>query len=116
MFRSAAMAATRAPTRPDPVKLIADTSGARRSASPTAGPEPGTRLNTPAGSDTDAVSASSDATCDDISAGLSTTVFPNASAGAVFHSGIATGKFHGVISATTPNGSRLSLIHISEPT
>jgi len=63
-------------------------------------------VNTPAGSDTDAVSARSDATCDDISAGLSTTVFPNASAGAVFHRGIATGKFHGVINATTPNGSR----------
>ena len=30
-------------------------------------------------------------------AGLSTTVLPNASAGAVFHAGIAIGKFHGVI-------------------
>ena len=33
-------------------------------------------------------------------------MLPNASAGAAFQSGIATGKFHGVISATTPNGSR----------
>ena len=31
---------------------------------------------------------------------------PNASAGAAFHSGMASGKFHGVMSATTPNGSR----------
>ena len=44
--------------------------------------------------------------CDDISAGLSTTVLPNASAGAAFQSGIASGKFHGVMSATTPSGSR----------
>src|SRR6185503_7904946 len=99
MFRSAAMAATVAPTRPDPVKLIADTSGLRSSASPTAGPDPGTRLNTPAGSDTDAVSASNAATCDEVSAGLRTTVLPKASAGAVFHRGIASGKFHGVIRA-----------------
>jgi hypothetical protein len=64
-------------------------------------------LNTPGGSDAAAaVSASSVATCEDISAGLSTTVLPNANAGAAFQSGIASGKFHGVISATTPNGSR----------
>ena len=44
--------------------------------------------------------------CDDCSAGFSTTVLPNASAGAAFQSGIASGKFHGVISATTPSGSR----------
>ena len=39
-------------------------------------------------------------------AGLSTTVLPNASAGAAFHAGIAIGKFHGVISPTTPSASR----------
>src|SRR4051794_28644767 len=101
MFRSAAMDATIAPIRPEPVKLTAATSGARTSASPTAAPDPGSTLNTPGGSAAaDAVSASSSATCDDISAGLRTTVLPNASAGAVFHSGIATGKFHGVMSAT----------------
>ncbi len=33
-------------------------------------------------------------------------MLPNASAGAAFHSGIATGKFHGVMSATTPSGRR----------
>ena len=36
-----------------------------------------------------------------------TTVFPYASAGAAFHAGIAAGKFHGVISATTPSGRRV---------
>src|SRR5262245_17865404 len=42
------------------------------------------------------------------SAGLKTTVLPNASAGAIFHAGIASGKFHGVIAATTPSGSRVT--------
>ena len=35
-----------------------------------------------------------------------TTVLPKASAGALFHAGIAIGKFHGVISPKTPSGSR----------
>ena len=37
-------------------------------------------------------------------AGLITTVLPETSAGASFHVGIAMGKFHGAISATTPSG------------
>ena len=40
------------------------------------------------------------------SAGFSTIVLPAASAGAIFHDAIASGKFHGVISPTTPIGSR----------
>ena len=40
------------------------------------------------------------------SAGLSTTVLPAASAGATFQEAIVSGKFHGVMSATTPSGSR----------
>jgi hypothetical protein len=39
-------------------------------------------------------------------AGLKTTVFPATSAGAIFQVGMATGKFQGVITATTPSGSR----------
>jgi len=39
-------------------------------------------------------------------AGLRMTAFPLNSAGAIFHAGIAMGKFHGVINATTPSGSR----------
>ena len=38
--------------------------------------------------------------------GLSTTVLPAASAGASFHDAIRSGKFHGTIRPTTPNGSR----------
>ena len=37
-------------------------------------------------------------------AGLNTTELPATSAGAIFQTGIATGKFHGVTQATTPNG------------
>ncbi len=33
-------------------------------------------------------------------------MLPAASAGAIFHDAIVSGKFHGVISATTPSGSR----------
>ena len=40
-----------------------------------------------------------------ISAGLSTHVFPHASAGASFHEAMFRGKFHGVINPTTPRGS-----------
>lgn len=36
------------------------------------------------------------------SAGLSTTVFPAASAGATFHASISSGKFHGITWPTTP--------------
>ncbi len=41
------------------------------------------------------------------SAGLITTVLPQASAGASFQAGIAIGKFHGVISPTGPTASRV---------
>ena len=39
------------------------------------------------------------------SAGLAITVQPAASAGAILRAIIAAGKFHGVITATTPTGS-----------
>ena len=40
------------------------------------------------------------------SAGFSTTVLPAASAGASFQEAIVRGKFQGVMSPTTPSGSR----------
>ena len=42
-----------------------------------------------------------------VSAGLSTTVFPHASAGAIFHASISSGKFHGMICPATPSGRGL---------
>ena len=50
-------------------------------------------------------------------AGLSTAVQPATRAGAVFHIGMANGKFQGVISATGPTGwrsVRQSVLRISE--
>ena len=40
------------------------------------------------------------------SAGLITIVLPVASAGPIFQLAMLSGKFHGVISPTTPSGSR----------
>jgi hypothetical protein len=40
------------------------------------------------------------------SAGLSTTVFPMARAGAIFHASISSGKFQGMICPMTPTGTR----------
>ena len=39
-----------------------------------------------------------------VSAGLSTTVLPQASAGAIFQAAISSGKFHGMIWPATPSG------------
>ena len=68
-----------------------------------------TRLSTPAGRPARwTMSASAHGDAGTSSAGLKTTQLPNASAGAIFHAGIASGKFHGVIAATTPSGSRVT--------
>ena len=42
--------------------------------------------------------------------GFHTTALPYASAGAIFQAGIAIGKFQGVMSPTTPMGSRVTSI------
>ena len=104
-----AAAATDGPTSCDPVKLTASTSGDAASAAPSFEPGPITRFSTPGGRParwTMSTSVHGDAGTS--SAGLNTTVLPNASAGAIFQAGIASGKFHGVIAATTPSGSRVT--------
>ena len=53
---------------------------------------------------------SSSAQAGDCSAGLSTTALPVARPAEIIPSGIASGKFHGEITATTPRGDeRISL-------
>ena len=47
------------------------------------------------------------------SAGFSTTVLPQTSAGQSFHAGIAIGKFQGVIAPTTPTGIRTLIMNLS---
>ena len=70
-------------------------------------PGPTTTLITPSGMPaSSASSAKRSAESGVSSAGFSTTVLPAASAGPSFHAAIASGKFHGTISPTTPSGSR----------
>ena len=64
-----------------------------------------TTLTTPGGNPASATSsASSSAVSGVVSAGFSTTVFPQARAGAIFQAAISNGKFQGMICPTTPSG------------
>jgi hypothetical protein len=103
----AALAMMARPVLDSPVNVIASTSGWVVSASPAlSGPKPLTTLNTPSGSPASAqISARIEAVIGLCSAGLATTVQPNASAGATFHVSSIRGKFHGEMDPTTPSGS-----------
>ena len=102
--RPAAERRISSPTGPLPVNAIVDTSRWRTSAAPTS-PSPGSSAiasgGTPASRSARTSSAAQPGAC---SAGLSTTAFPVARPAAVIPHGIATGKFHGEITATTPRG------------
>ena len=103
-----AAAATPGPTSREPVKLTASINGDDASAAPSLAPGPITMLSTPVGSPARCtISASAQGEAGTSSAGLNTTQFPYASAGAIFQAGMASGKFHGVMAATTPTGSRV---------
>ena len=67
---------------------------------------PETTLSTPAGSASRRISPSFSVESGVNGDGLSTTVFPASSAGAIFQTASSTGKFHGVIAPTTPSGRR----------
>ena len=88
------------PTSVDPVKATLSTSGCAAKAAPAVSPYPGTMLTTPSGKPASANSSprrkAESGVC---SAGLSTTVQPDASAGPSFHAAISSGKFHGMICA-----------------
>src|SRR5262249_41387307 len=97
-MRAIAFAAMARPVDTDPVKLIAATPGWLTIVSPTTEPRPMTRLKTPAGRpEREMMSESAHAEPGTKSAGLNTTALPYASAGAIFHDGIAIGKFQGVM-------------------
>ena len=92
------------PTSVEPVNAILSTSGCSTSAAPVR-PSPVTMLTTPAGSSAwRSTSQNSSAVSGVVSAGFSTTVLPAASAGAIFHASISSGKFHGMICPATPTG------------
>ena len=95
------------PTAVEPVNAIFATSGCSTSRSPTIRPGPATTFSTPSGRPAStAIFSSSRAVSGVSSAGLSTIVFPAASAGATFHDAIGSGKFQGTIIPMTPIGSR----------
>ena len=103
----AAPCMTRRPTSVEPVKPIFATSGFSISRCPTTEPFPTTTFRTPSGiPDSSASSPSRIVESGVSSAGLITTVLPQASAGPIFHDAMLSGKFQGVISPTTPRGSR----------
>ena len=51
------------------------------------------------------ISASLTAVMEVLDAGLMTTQLPTASAGAIFHDSMSSGKFHGITWPTTPSGA-----------
>ena len=102
----AASSLTRTPAPVEPVKLTMSTLGWLDKTSPISRPWPETRLNTPAGRPMSCMisvraKAFSGASLD----GLTTIVQPAAIAGATLPTIWCSGKFHGVIIATTPTGS-----------
>ena len=75
------------------------------SASPIDPPGPLTMLSTPAGTNSPMTSQSLRIDHGVGLAGLTTVQLPAASAGAIFHAAISSGKLNGMICATTPSGS-----------
>src|ERR1700744_3083886 len=94
------------PTGPEPVKQILRTAGCSTRNRPTTGPRPHSTWSTPSGSPASTASAARRSAVSGVSsAGLSSTAFPAASAGANPQVAIGMGKFHGTITPTTPSGS-----------
>jgi hypothetical protein len=102
------------PTAVDPVNVSLRTTGLRHSSAPISSAGPVTTLNapggTPARSASSAIASADSGVC---GAGLQTTVQPAASAAPTLREIIALGKFHGVIAATTPTGSRSTSSRLS---
>jgi len=99
----------------DPVNVTPRMEGWQTSSCPRSAPLPVTRFRTPLGR----LAASNTSTILTAvqgvrAAGLKTTVLPKARAGAIFHKGMATGKFQGVMAATTPSGTRVVNIRALE--
>ena len=104
MSFSAHACATLRPVATLPVKTTRSTS-ASHSAAP-ASPPPCTRPTTPSGTRPFSSSTTRSPDFGVTSLGLKTTALPASSAGTIVRSGSANGKFHGMMTATTPRGSR----------
>ena len=93
------------PTSVDPVNATFDAAGWPITRAPVS-PAPVTKLTTPGGRSASCrISASLSAVIEVVSAGLRTTQLPMASAGAIFHASMRSGKFHGMTWPTTPSGT-----------
>ena len=109
----AAAWATSRPVAVEPMNATPLVPGLRAISSPTTGPGPVTRLNTPGGRSASAMhSASATAHTAVDGAGVHTTALPHASAGAISSAGIVYGQFHGLITPTTPRGRRTSITRL----
>ena len=115
--RSAACRSRTRPTFVEPVKEILRTRGSSSHAVTTAGASRvGTMLTTPAGTPASVSRRAIASAVRGVSAaGLSTTVQPAASAGAILRVIIAAGKFHGVTSAATPTGRCVTMLRTPPP-
>ena len=113
----AAAWATRRPVSVEPMKPIPCVPGLRAISSPTTEPGPVTRLKTPGGRSASAThSARAMPATAVVDAGVHTTAFPQASAGAISSAGIVYGQFQGVITPMTPRGLRRSRTRLSPDT
>ncbi len=110
----AAASATRRPVSVEPMKPTPCVPGLRAISSPTVEPGPVTRLKTPGGRSASAThSARAIPATAVVEAGVQTTAFPQASAGAISSAGIVYGQFQGVITPITPRGRRSSRTRLS---
>ena len=106
MFRPASSRWIAFPTSVEPVNATLSMPSCLTRCAPVE-PSPVTMLTTPGGSSAcRQTSVKSSAVSGVVSAGLSTTVFPQASAGATFHASMSSGKFHGMICAGDAERSR----------
>ncbi|MNH20253.1 hypothetical protein D3C79_800140 [compost metagenome] len=102
------------PTGVDPVKVISDGVSCSTKASPISLPAPTTTLSTPAGSPASSkIRANSSPPHTGVSlAGLTTTALPSAKAGAIERWVRCRGKFHGLMTPTTPNALRYTRLSL----
>mmetsp|Transcript_35061 Transcript_35061/g.56814 ORF Transcript_35061/g.56814 Transcript_35061/m.56814 type:complete len:205 (-) Transcript_35061:456-1070(-) len=109
---AAAVAITFFPVATDPVKLMCLTSLCSARAFPRSSP-PETMLMTPGGRSARSAALPRARVDNGVNGeGLITTVLPDSNAEAAFEAAINTGKFHGVIAATTPRGTRCTSVRV----
>ena len=110
---SAALCNTVRPVSVEPVNdnlaILLDVANA----APASLPKPVTMFNTPAGKISPISSINIITLVGVCSAGFTTAVQPAAKAGAIFQANINIGKFHGIISPTTPTGSCNTILTVS---